>query len=133
MIPSFAEKSPLAPVDKINIGAAKEAVLALKPKPQAAVMPQKEIIKPAPSVWVAAGAGILSLAFAASFIAGSFFVLNRWVMALEKVKTTYEERSLAVEKIIKNTDQYAQESDDLAQKTQILYEIFKAENKSENQ
>jgi len=73
------------------------------------------------------------VAFAASFIAGSFFVLNRWVMALEKVKTTYEERSLAVEKIIKNTDQYSQESDDLAQKTQILYEVFKSENKSENQ
>ena len=133
VMPSFEKKAPPVPIDKINIGAAKEARPEPKPKPQVSVMPQKEIIKPAPSVWVAAGAGILSLAFAASFIAGSFFVLNRWVMALEKVKTTYEERSLAVEKIIKNTDQYSQESDDLAQKTQILYEIFKSENKSENQ
>ncbi|HLA25635.1 MAG TPA: hypothetical protein VJ028_00550, partial [Patescibacteria group bacterium] len=132
VMPSFEKKALPVPIDKINIGAAKEALPEPKPKPQVSVMPQKEIIKPAPSIWVVAGAGILSLVFAASFIAGSFFVLNRWVMALEKVKATYEERSRSVEKIIKNADQYAQESDDLAQKTQILYEIFKAENKSEN-
>jgi len=132
VMPSFEKKALPVPIDKINIGAAKEALPEPKPKPQVSVMPQKEIIKPAPSVWVVVGAGILSLVFAASFIAGSFFVLNRWVMALEKVKATYEERSRSVEKIIKNADQYAQESDDLAQKTQILYEIFKAENKSEN-
>ena len=132
VMPSFEKKALPVPIDKINIGAAKEALPEPKPKPQVSVMPQKEIIKPAPSIWVVAGAGILSLVFSASFIAGSFFVLNRWVMALEKVKATYEERSRSVEKIIKNADQYAQESDDLAQKTQILYEIFKAENKSEN-
>ena len=133
VMPSFEKKAPIDSANKVNIGAAKEAVLAPKPKTQVTVMPQKEIIKPAPSIWVVAGAGILSLVFATSFIAGSFFVLNRWVMALEKVKATYEERSQSVEKIIKNVDQYAQESDDLAQKTQILYEIFKSENKSENQ
>ena len=133
VMPSFEKKALPVPIDKINIGAAKEALPEPKPKPQVSVMPQKEIIKPAPSVWVAAGAGILSLAFAASFIAGSFFVLNRWVSAFEKVEATYEERSRSVEKIIKNADQYAQESDDLAQKTQILYEIFESENKSENQ
>lgn len=127
--PSFEKKAPSVLIDKINIGTAKEALPA--PKPQAAAMPQKEI-RPAPSVWVVAGAGILSLGFAASFVAGSFFALNRWVSAFEKVKTTYEEQSRSVEKIIENVDQYARESDDLAQKTQILYEIFKAENKSEN-
>lgn len=132
VMPSFEKKAPSAPIDKINIGAAKEATPAPKPKPQVTVMPQKEIIKPAPSVLVMAVAGILSLGFAASFIAGSFFVLNRWVLALEKVEATYEERSRSVEKKIENVDQYAQESDNLAQKTQILYEIFKAENKSEN-
>lgn len=130
--PLIEKKSPPVPVDKINIGTTKEALPAPKPKPQAAAIQQKEIIKPAPSILVAVGAGILSLVFAASFIAGSFFALNRWVSALEKVEATYEERSRSVEKIIKNVDQYAQESDDLAQKTQILYEIFKAENKSEN-
>ena len=132
VMPSFEKKAPIDSANKVNIGAAKEAAPAPKPKTQVTVMPQKEIIKPAPSIRVVAGAGILSLVFSASFIAGSFFVLNRWVMALEKVKATYEERSRSVEKIIKNADQYAQESDDLAQKTQILYEIFKAENKSEN-
>lgn len=132
VMPSFEKKATPASIDKINIGAAKEAAPAPKSKPRVTVMPQKEIIKPAPSVWVVAGAGILSLVFAVSFVAGSFFVLNRWVLALEKVKATYEERSRSVEKIIENVDQYARESDDLAQKTQILYEIFKSGDKSEN-
>ena len=134
VMPSFAEKTPVNLPNNVNIGAEKKVEPVLpKTEPTVTAMPQKEIIKPAPSVRVVAGAGILSLVFAASFIAGSFFVLNRWVMALEKVKATYEERSRSVEKIIKNVDQYAQESNDLAQKTQILYEIFKSENKSENQ
>lgn len=132
VMPSFEKKAPPVLIDKINIGAAKEALPATKMKPQVTVMPQKELIKPAPSVWVMAVAGILSLVFAVSFVAGSFFVLNRWVLALEKVKADYEGRTQAVEKIIKNVDQYARESDNLAQKTQILYEIFKSENKSEN-
>lgn len=127
--PLVEKKSLPVPADKINIGTTKEAAPA--PKPQAAVIQQKEI-RPAPSVWGIAAAGVLSLVFAASFIAGSFFALNRWVSALEKVEATYEERSRSVEEIIKNVGQYAQESDDLAQKTQILYEIFKSGDKSEN-
>ena len=131
VMPSLEKKASPTPIDKISIGAAKEAGLP-KPKPQVTVMPQRVIAKPVPSIFRTATAGILSIAFAASFITGSFFVLNRWVLALEKVKATYEDRSRSVEKIIKNVDQYGQESDDLAQKTQILYEIFKTENKSEN-
>lgn len=127
---------PPPPIKKIEVmpsfGKRADSVPAPKPKPKVSVMPQKTIAKPAPSVWVMAAAGILSLGFAASFVAGSFFVLNRWVLALEKVKETYEERSRSVEKIIQNVGQYARESDDLAQKTQILYEILKAESKNEN-
>mgnify|MGYP001578504586 CR=1 FL=1 len=131
VMPSFEKKASPTPIDKISIGAAKEAGLP-KPKPQVTVMPQRVIAKPVPSIFRMATAGILSIAFAASFITGSFFVLNRWVLALEKVKADYEGRTQAVEKIIENADQYAQESDNLAQKTQILYEIFKSGDKNEN-
>ena len=132
-MPSFEKKAPIDSVNKVNIGAEKNQKPVLpKTDPAVSVMPQKSIKAPPSVLWIGLS-GVLTIAFAASIAVGSFLVLNRWVSAFEKVEATYEERSRSVEKIIKNVDQYAQESDDLAQKTQILYEIFKSENKSENQ